>query len=1405
MLLSTAVLILNACSPYDDSDLTDRVDDLKKRVEALNTKIDQLNEQVTTAQQIFSGNVITSVSRNSDGRYVVTYKDSKDKEYALLIATKDDVIDVPVLGVALGEDGIYYWTQVADGQTSWLMADGEKIPVSGHQPVISIDSEDYWTVDGKRITTADNRPIKASTDESSIFRAAAIDADGNLGLTLGDGSQVTLPVVGTLNITHDAQTVTSVADLSKTVTVKYALTGSAASQAMFDIALADGIGVVLDKQKCEIEVSFPSDFQSGKLIMLAYDMDQNTVIKPIIFRRMASGNVEIFSAADLMAFAAEVNAGGDAAKKTVVLMNDIDMKNAGEWIPIGNGTFTWASNKVTISGPAFSGTFDGQGHSILNFAPTAANSTAGGVYGLFGILDKATVKHLTIGAPEGDAGSFTVAVTASADTGVIAGMCYDSSIEGCTNYIPMNFNGTSTARVTMGLVGFVFADAGASISDCTNYGTITAAGGGNTTSGATSIQVGGIAGFASNDIESTDCCRLLNCINRGDMTSATARTSGIVAAANRYTSIEGCVNYGHQTNSFATSGGGRLGNITCILGTGSSMTSCVNNGDLISTTSARVGGLVSLVNHATCTIANSANYGRIISDVDGYRGALWGYCGVAAVVTDNVVAGAVGSYNAGKPELTELTETNFMDYLGKIGSTTPQISGTRFGGKETVGIKTADDLVAFAKAVNEGTSTAQWQDESGAVVLACDIDMSGVGEWTPIGNGTFTWAGNVLAISGPSFDGTFDGQGYAIRNFKYSTTNSTAGGAFGLFGILNGATVKNLVMGAATSDQSMFTVAPSDVTDAGVIAGLCNQSQVSDCVNYIPMLYDGTCTKRVTMAMVGFVFCNDTPSRLANLVNRAEITAKGSGNTTAGATAIHAAGIAGFSTNDVDSKVCNSISYCDNYGQMTSLTARTSGIVAAANRYTSFESCTNHGNQLNSFPTLGGGRLGNITCITGTGCTLNECVNRGNLVSTTEARCGGIVSLPNHVTNTFTGCANYGEIITNSAYRGTMWGYNTLANSWIECTAGGKVGLYNDGTTLYDSYEQEFNINYLGKLSSTKPNLSNIVYAIAGESGGGGSSVEPTLRILFIGNSFTKDAVEHLPGMIAAAGIKSVKMVHMYYGGRTIAEYNDGYSTVSDYTVYKCETGWSVWGAYSGYSIQDMVKSDKWDIVTIQEHTGKSCAWAWNTTQKAAIDGLVTKIKADMSAAPKFAYILSQAYGNPTVIPSYGQIAVLTSNFASQDAMYAAITAHGQKVMVETQMEDVIATGTVLQNLRTSTLNNEVDLTRDGYHMDFGISRYAAACAVFEKLISPAFDGVKLDANTYRYSTSNTTLGSYSTPVTDANAPIALKAARLALETPYSVTSMAHAEGVSGELGRRTTAQTARGRVGNSLSQAANF
>ena len=144
-------------------------------------------------------------------------------------------------------------------------------------------------------------------------------------------------------------------------------------------------------------------------------------------------------------------------------------------------------------------------------------------------------------------------------------------------------------------------------------------------------------------------------------------------------------------------------------------------------------------------------------------------------------------------------------------------------------------------------------------------------------------------------------------------------------------------------------------------------------------------------------------------------------------------------------------------------------------------------------------------------------------------------------------------------------------------------------------------------------------------------------------------------------------------------------ATKSDYTCYKYNPGTSLWLSYTGYNIQQIVKSDTWDIVCLQEHTGNSCGWIWNDTEKNAIQGLIADIRADQNGhTPKFVYIMSQAYFNMDKI---GTAQRPYKNFTTQDEMFDVIVAQARKVLDQTDVEQIIPTGTVLQNLRTSPLN----------------------------------------------------------------------------------------------------------------------
>ena len=397
--------MLSCACMFDDLELKQQLGDIKDRIEKLQGKIDAMNEQLAAMSYITSGNVITSVTQGADGKYVITYLDSKNNEKTVVLATMAQMINVPVLGVELDpQNNLYYWTVTVDGKTTFLMNNGDKVPVSGYVPEISVDAEGYWTVNGERLKDANGLPIQANDGESCVFRNVELNENGDLEITQGNGSVITIPVQKALNLTLSVLINTTVVDIAQPMEIAYDVTGSNAEGAMVAVAEAEGVSAVIDREKKVITVTFPEGFQSGYMIALANDFAQHTVLRPVFFEKAKSDKVEIRTADELVQFAADVNAGTGAQLMKVILMNDIDMKDVTVWTPIGNGIFNGTTSGSTqhaasYEGAAFQGSFDGQGHSIRNFKMVADLEGEGKVFGLFGILDGATVKNLTVGAP----------------------------------------------------------------------------------------------------------------------------------------------------------------------------------------------------------------------------------------------------------------------------------------------------------------------------------------------------------------------------------------------------------------------------------------------------------------------------------------------------------------------------------------------------------------------------------------------------------------------------------------------------------------------------------------------------------------------------------------------------------------------------------------------------------------------------------------------------------------------------------------------------------------------------------------------------------------------------------------------------------------------------------------------
>ena len=197
---------------------------------------------------------------------------------------------------------------------------------------------------------------------------------------------------------------------------------------------------------------------------------------------------QIGTADQLKLFRDIVNgAGGQTQNRGAyaVLTADIDLNNE-PWTPIGPDRDS-----------AYTGTFDGQGHTVRNLSVTV--NVQPGRAGLFGCVKDGTIRKLTV------AGS--VSCTANQGwCGGIAGYAMDETIENCASLCTVSCTGID-ARVG-GIVGLVdYNSRTLIIRDCYNIGKIT----GRSDNG--SGDAGGICGFYMNG-------KISNCYNVGEITGS---------------------------------------------------------------------------------------------------------------------------------------------------------------------------------------------------------------------------------------------------------------------------------------------------------------------------------------------------------------------------------------------------------------------------------------------------------------------------------------------------------------------------------------------------------------------------------------------------------------------------------------------------------------------------------------------------------------------------------------------------------------------------------------------------------------------------------------------------------------------------------------------------------------------
>ena len=375
-------------------------------------------------------------------------------------------------------------------------------------------------------------------------------------------------------------------------------------------------------------------------------------------------------------------------------------------------------------------------------------------------------------------------------------------------------------------------------------------------------------------------------------------------------------------------------------------------------------------------------------------------------------------------------------------------------GASKISIKTVDELLQFAQAVNNG----EYDDKTDAVVsLDADLDLTGVA-WTPIGS-VFAADGTPLHY----FSGKFYGNGHTISNLDFSANyGKTEYPSFGFFSEIYGAEISGLTI------QGKLDVSNSAPVFFGTVAGVAADSKISDCVSDVSFT-DTDKYINGTVAMCGYAI-NSTIEYCQN---------KGDFSVMKDTSQFWMGGIAGLAEN-------STVQYCANTGNMTSWTPCTGGIVGQLIQNSKVINCYSTG----EMAPLGNGTtdFGGIAGTVGAGTEIRHCYFAGEVdisqytASKPYTRLGGIAggvssNTPVFENNYFietenaTACSKY----TNAGTAKTL-DYMKTEDFYKEITtAGGNYRFNPNETPLLPAPK------YAVSFVVTPAELTNVIIKVNGQ------------------------------------------------------------------------------------------------------------------------------------------------------------------------------------------------------------------------------------------------------------------------------------------------------------------------------------
>ena len=403
----------------------------------------------------------------------------------------------------------------------------------------------------------------------------------------------------------------------------------------------------------------------------------------------------------------------------------------------------------------------------------------------------------------------------------------------------------------------------------------------------------------------------------------------------------------------------------------------------------------------------------------------------------------------------------------------------------------------------------------------------------------------------------------------------------------------------------------------------------------------------------------------------------------------------------------------------------------------------------------------------------------------------------------FTKYVNYGK--TQSLPSASDLGYVAGAQTCVYTDADGVEQEFTDSTAVYCDMDIDVTLahapgdaNYDGKIDVLDVttiinyilglNTESFVFESADMNGDGSVDVmdvtsvinriltgdtdeatrPKTLKVLCIGNSYTCDAFSYVPFVMRNIAPQVQFTLGMLHKSASTLQthYEECFDSCGVYPFFYKYNVSGNWKCYRLYTLEQALKSDKWDVVIMQQGSTDSRDYS---LYQPYLDYMMAYLDSALNTTYKTGWML---------IPAYPDGQELLENSTSNDMFYD-IAACTDSVMTLTGMDFLIPCGTAIQNARTTELDRLGywgHLSYEGRHLQDGIpcliESYTVAQVLLDQLgVRASIDDDFLNVtDTWLVEKDIPQVAGSSAGMTPTNRELAKYCAKMAIQNPYVIT-----------------------------------